>query len=109
MLFLDCRHYIPGMESAHTDPSWLNRYPEVHDKIVGLVSLEHMGEMDYREVDGIVEPTGYAEQTYLWSRDNPILIDAAIAAVKSTDGHALSYLRPSAQASAAVSSRFGGA
>lgn len=82
VLFLDCRHYIPGMESAHTDPSWLNRYPEVHDKIVGLVSLEHMGEMDYREVDGIVEPTGYAEQTYLWSRDNPVLIDAAITAVK---------------------------
>ena len=81
-VYLDCRHYIPGMEPAHSEPAWLNRYPEAREKIVGLVQAEHMGEMDYREVDGIVEPTGYAEQSYLWSRNNPLLIDAAIAAVK---------------------------
>ena len=81
-VYLDCRHYIPGMEPAHSEPAWLNRYPEAREKIVGLVQAEHMGEMDYREVDGIVEPTGYAEQSYLWSRNNPVLIDAAIAAVK---------------------------
>jgi hypothetical protein len=81
-VYLDCRHYIPGMEPAHSEPAWLNRYPEAREKIVGLVQAEHMGEMDYREVDGVVEPTGYAEQSYLWSRNNPILIDAAITAVK---------------------------
>ena len=37
--------------------------------------------MDYREVDGRVEPTGYAEQSYLWTRNNDVLVDAAIAAV----------------------------
>ena len=41
-----------------------------------------MGEMDYREVDGVMEPTGYAEQSYLRSRNNPVLINAAITAVK---------------------------
>ncbi len=81
-VYLDCRHYIPGMEPAHSEPAWLNRYPEAREKIVGLIQAEHMGEMDYREVDGVVEPTGYAEQSYLWSRNNPILIDAAITAVK---------------------------
>ena len=81
-VYLDCRHYIPGMEPAHSEPAWLNRYLEAREKIVGLVQAEHMGEMDYREVDGVVEPTGYAEQSYLWSRNNPILIDAAITAVK---------------------------
>lgn len=81
-IFLDCRHYIPGMEGAHSEPSWLHRHPEARKKIVGVIQAEHLGEMDYREVNGIVEPTGYAEQSYLWSRNNPILIDAAIAAVK---------------------------
>jgi len=81
-VYLDCRHYIPGMEPAHSEPAWLNRHPEARDKIVGLVQAEHLGEMDYREVDGVVEPTGYAEQSYLWSRNNPVLIDAAITAVK---------------------------
>ena len=38
--------------------------------------------MDYREVDGRVEETGLAEQSYLWSRDHPVLIDAAVAAVQ---------------------------
>ena len=82
VVYLDCRHYIPGMEAAHTEPSWLNRYPEAREKLVGLIQAEHMGEMDYREVDGVVEATGYAEQSYLWSRNNPVLIDAAITAVK---------------------------
>ena len=82
VVYLDCRHYIPGMEGGHTEPSWLNRYPEAREKIVGLIQAEHMGEMDYREVDGVVEPTGHAEQSYLWSRNNPVLIDAAITAVK---------------------------
>ncbi len=82
VVFLDCRHYIPGMEAGHTEPSWLNRYPEAREKIVGVIQAEHMGEMDYREVDGVVQPTGYAEQSYLWSRNNPILINAAITAVK---------------------------
>lgn len=81
-LFLDCRHYIPGMEGAHSEPSWLHRFPEAREKIVGVIQAEHLGEMDYREVDGRIEPTGHAEQSYLWSRNNPLLIDAAIEAVK---------------------------
>jgi hypothetical protein len=81
-IYLDCRHYMPGMEGVHSEPAWLSRYPEAREKIVGVIQAEHMGEMDYREVDGVVEATGYAEQSYLWSRNNQILIDAAIAAVK---------------------------
>lgn len=82
VVYLDCRHYIPGMESAHIEPSWLNRYPEAREKIVAMIQAEHMGEMDYREVEGVVEATGYAEQSYLWTRNNTVLIDAAITAVK---------------------------
>ena len=81
-VFLDNRHYYPGMEGAATDVSWLNRHPEAIEKLVGMIQAEHMGEMDYREVNGKVEPVGLAEQSYLWSRNNQVLIDAAVDAAK---------------------------
>ena len=80
-IFLDGRHYMPGMESAHSEADWFTRHPETKRKIVGMIQTEHLGEMDYREVDGRVEPTGYAEQSYLWTRNNDILIEAAKQAV----------------------------
>ena len=81
-VFLDNRHYYPGMERAARDVSWLHRHPEAKEPLVAVIQAEHMGEMDYREVDGRVEPVGLAEQSYLWSRNNPVLIDAAVAAAK---------------------------
>ena len=81
-VFLDSRHYYPGMERASADVSWLYRHPEAKEKLVGMIHAEHMGEMDYREVDGRVEPVGLAEQSYLWTRNNEVLIDAAVAAAK---------------------------
>ena len=80
-IFLDGRHYMPGMESAHSEVDWFTRHPEAKRQIVGMIQTEHLGEMDYREVDGKVEPTGYAEQSYLWTRNNDILIEAAKQAV----------------------------
>jgi hypothetical protein len=81
-LFLDCRHYMPGMEEEHKRPDWLNRHPEAKKPIVGIIHVEHLGEMEYQEVEGKVEPTGLAEHSYLWTRNNQRLIDHAIEAVK---------------------------
>ena len=65
VIYLDCRHYMPGMETAHSDTAWLNRFPDHRKKIVGVIQAEHLGEMDYREIDGRVEAVGLAEQSYL--------------------------------------------
>ena len=73
---------LPGIDRVHDEPEWLNRYPVAREKIVGVVQAEHLGEMDYREVDDRVEAIGLTEQSYLWSRGHPLLIDAAVAAVK---------------------------
>jgi len=81
-VLLDCRHYMPGMERVHASATWFNRHPEAMEPIVGMIQIEHMGEMDYREVDGRVEATGLAEQSYLWTRNNQLLVDEAIEAVK---------------------------
>jgi hypothetical protein len=80
-IFLDCRHYMPGLESAHSEVDWFTRHPEAKSKVVAMIQTEHLGEMDYREIDNRVEPTGDAEQSYLWTRNNDILIAAAKKAV----------------------------
>ena len=77
LIYLDCRHYMPGMEQAHKDVSWLKKNPNLKDKVVGLIQAEHLGEMDYKEVNGEVIPTGYSEQSYLWTRNNDYLIESA--------------------------------
>ena len=77
LIYLDCRHYMPGMEQAHKDVSWLKKNPDLKDKVVGLIQTEHLGEMDYKEVNGEVLPTGYTEQSYLWTRNNEYLVSSA--------------------------------
>ena len=93
-IFLDCRHYIPGMEPAHQAVSWLDKYPEAREKIVAMIHIEHLGEMDYREVDGRIEAVGLPEQSYLWVRDNQRLIDMAILAAKTHDVRRLQVVAP---------------
>ena len=81
-VFLDGRHYYPGAERASADVSWPVRHPEALEPLVALMHIEHMGEMDYREVDGKLEAVGLAEQSYLWTRNNQVLIDAAVTAAQ---------------------------
>ena len=93
-VFLDCRHYMPGMEPAHQDVSWLDRYPEAREKIVALIHIEHLGEMDYCEVDGRLEAVGLPEQSLLWVRNNQKLIDVAIQAVNTHNVHRIQVVAP---------------
>ena len=68
---------MPGMEQSHKNVSWLKKNPDLKDKVVGLIQTEHLGEMDYIEVNGQVLPTGYTVQSYLWTRNNEYLISSA--------------------------------
>jgi hypothetical protein len=82
-LYLDCRHYITGMEAAFPDVIWFARHPEMKDPVVAIMHMEHLGELEYKEVGEENLPTGLAEHAVVWTRNNPILIDAAIDAVKT--------------------------
>ena len=82
-LYLDGRHYITGMEAAFRDVIWFERRPEMKDPVVAIMHMEHLGELEYREVGEKIMPTGLAEHAVVWTRNNPILIDAAINAVKT--------------------------
>ena len=82
MIFLDNRHYMPGMEGAFASEDWFAKHPEALDSIVAHVATEHMGEMEYREVGSVFEPTGRAELSFVYATNNQLLIDKAIQAVK---------------------------
>lgn len=82
MLHLDNRHYMPGMERAFAKQDWFAKNPDAKRSIVGLVATEHLGQIEFREVGDVYEPTGKVEPSFLWTRNNQLLIDMAIKAVK---------------------------
>ena len=82
MVYLDNRHYMPGMESAFAKEDWLAMKPAERASIVALVATEHLGQIEFREIGNTYEPTGRVEPSFLWTRNNPMLIDMAIQAVR---------------------------
>lgn len=82
MIYLDNRHYMPGMEKASEQQDYFTRKPEAKKSIVALVATEHLGQIEFRETDTKYEPTGKVEPSFLWTRNNQKLIDMAVKAVK---------------------------
>jgi hypothetical protein len=82
MIFMDNRHYMPGMEAAFEKQDWFTRYPETKKSIVALVATEHLGQIEYKEEGDVFAPTGMVEPSFLWARNNPLLINMAIRAAK---------------------------
>ncbi|MBI5894850.1 MAG: hypothetical protein HZB24_02150, partial [Desulfobacterales bacterium] len=82
-IFLDNRHYMPGMEAEFASQDWFAQHPEADDLIVASVATEHLGQLEYREIGDVYEPTGRVESSFLWVRNNQLLIDLAIEAVQA--------------------------
>ncbi len=85
MLFLDNRHYMPGLEKAFNAQDWFTKYPEAKKDIVGLIALEHLGQMEYRVSGNAFLPTGLVEPSLLFTRNDSNLIKLAIQAVKENN------------------------
>jgi hypothetical protein len=85
MIFLDNRHFMPGMEEAFARQDWFTRHPEAKKSIVGLIAMEHLGEMEFREEGDVFLPTGRVESSILYTRSDPRLIDLAVKAVEEHD------------------------
>jgi hypothetical protein len=83
MIYLDNRHYMPGMEGAFAQYDYFTRHPEAKEPVVASVGTEHLGQIEYREIGDVFEPTGRVETSYLWARNNQLLIDMAVDAVKT--------------------------
>ena len=85
MLYLDNRHYMPGMGKAFAEQDYFTKNPAAKSSIVALVATEHLGQIEFRETDSKYEPTGKLEPSFLWSRNNQMLIDKAIKAVQDNN------------------------
>ena len=94
MVYLDCRHYMPGMEPAFSRQDFFVRHPEAREKVVALVATEHLGQLEYKEVGEVLAPTGRVEPSFLWTRPHQTLIDLAIKAVKDNEWQRCSVQAP---------------
>ncbi|MFH0788906.1 MAG: hypothetical protein V2B13_15015, partial [Pseudomonadota bacterium] len=74
MIYLDNRHYMPGMEKAFENQDYFTKKPEAKKSVVALVATEHLGQIEFREKDGKYEPTGKVEPSFLWTRNNQKLL-----------------------------------
>lgn len=81
LIMLDNCHYMPGLEYAYAEYDWFNRFPGKKERIDSYVSVEHLGQLEYRETGTGIEPTGFPEVTYFWASENEDLIGASIKAV----------------------------
>ena len=85
MVFLDCRHYMPGAERAFAQQDYSAKHPEryIYKKVVAAMGIEHLGQMQVAEGDGKpYHKTGLPEVSTLWITHNQQLVDWAIQAVK---------------------------
>ncbi len=85
MIYLDNRHYMPGLEKGQAKHDYFTKHPDKKKSIVALVAMEHLGQLEYREVGNSYEPTGKIEPSFVWTRNNQMLIDKAIKAVKDNN------------------------
>jgi len=100
MIELDCRHFMPGAERAWAHQDYFEKNPGARDRIVAMIAMEHLGQIDYvADGDGI-RPSGRSLPTWIYASPDPRLIEAACAAAR--DNHLPSAIirspgRPGAQ------------
>lgn len=83
MIFLDCRHYMPGAERAFAANDYAASHPDLYKKVIAAMGIEHLGQIQVAESAG--QPyhrTKYPELSSLWVSKNQRLVDLAIKAVK---------------------------
>ena len=81
MVFLDCRHFMPGAEQAFETQDWFARNPGARDSIVGVIGIEHLGQIEFvEEGDALVE-SGRVYPSHLWTTNNDVMIELAAKAV----------------------------
>ncbi|MGI9308444.1 MAG: hypothetical protein ACR2P6_04210 [Gammaproteobacteria bacterium] len=78
-IMLDSQHFTPH---RHMD-DWYAMHPEIVERIVATIGVEHLGQREYVERDGHFVQSGLPETTFVFAQDNDRLIGAAIEGVKA--------------------------
>jgi hypothetical protein len=83
MVFLDCRHYMPGAERAFAEQDYAHSHPEIYERVIAAMGIEHLGQMQPAENE--TEPYHLTDKTELstvWITNNQQLVDWAIEAIE---------------------------
>lgn len=79
---LDCRHFMPGAERAWQAQDYFVKFPDARDKVVGLIAMEHLGQIDYVQDGDDLRPSGRSMQTWIYSPSDQKMIDYAYQAAE---------------------------
>lgn len=85
MFFMDNRHFMPGGERAFAAEDWLAKNPSYKDKVVAVIGMEHLGQIEYVEDGDAIKPSGRADLHNLYVSANDKMIALAHKAVE--DNH----------------------
>jgi hypothetical protein len=85
MFYMDNRHFMPGGEAAFAKHDWLAKHPEAAERVVAVVGMEHLGQIEYVEDGEKLRPSGRVDPSNLWVTNNQKLVDLAAKAVADND------------------------
>jgi len=81
MVFLDCRHFMPGQEKAFAEQDWFARNPSARDSIVGMIGIEHLGQIEFVENGDALVESGRVYPSQIWTTNNSKLVELASKAI----------------------------
>jgi len=81
MVFLDSRHFMPGAEQAFAEQDWFVRNPDARDSIVGMIGMEHLGQIEFVEDGDTLLESGRVYPSQIWTTNNGKMVELAIKAV----------------------------
>ena len=81
MVFLDCRHFMPGQEKAFAEQDWFARNPSARESIVSMIGIEHLGQIEFVEDGDTLEESGRVYPSQIWTTNNSKLVELATKAI----------------------------
>ena len=85
MVFLDCRHFMPGAEQAFAAQDWFVRNPDARDPIVAVIGMEHLGQIEFVENGDTLVESGRVYPSHIWTTNNDKMVELAVKAVGDND------------------------
>jgi hypothetical protein len=82
MVFLDCRHFMPGAEQAFAAEDWFARNPDARNPIVGVIGMEHLGQIEFVEDGDTLVESGRVYPSHIWTTNNGKMVELAVKAVE---------------------------
>ncbi len=82
IVFLDCRHFMPGQEKAFAEQDWFARNPSARDSIVGMIGIEHLGQVEFVENGDTLVESGRVYPSQIWTTNNGKLVELAAKAIE---------------------------